>query len=70
MLHYYKLFVFFRVPFFFFVHSMLINGILTYLMAYMILKGGGGGIFVWMGILVLCFFSIPVVIMLGYTVSH
>ena len=58
-----------RVPFFFFVHSMLLNGIFTYLMTYLVLKGGGGGFFVWIGIVVLIFFSVPVVIMLGYTVS-
>ena len=43
---------------------------LTYLMTYLVLKGGGGGFIVWAGIGVLIFFSIPVVIMLGYTVSY
>ena len=49
---------------------MLLNGMLTYWMAYKVLKGGGGGFFIWVGIIMLLFFSIPVVFMLGYTVSQ
>ena len=48
---------------------MLFNGILAYVMVYLVLEGGGGSFLTWIGISTLAFFTIPVVVMIGYTVS-
>lgn len=60
---------FFRVAFFFYVHVLLVIGLLSFYIIYHVLMAGGGSFLVYAGIAALLFFSIPVMIMLGYIVS-
>ena len=64
----YFLFLCFRVQFFLFVNILFFNGILSVIMSYYIHREVGG-VLIWIGMIALALFSMPIMVTGGYNVS-
>ena len=62
------LFLCFRVQFFLFVNILFFNGILSVIMSYYIHREVGG-VLIWIGMIALALFSMPIMVTGGYNVS-